>query len=252
MARKPTISPTKISIYLACPVRYRWTYIDDRGRWYMRAKSCYSFGTTLHKVLERFHDTGDIGVTTVGQVASAYEETWIDAGFRSADEMAEAYSEGLHILERHVQETYEKSADAKTLFVEKQLKEDLGEFFLMGRLDRVDEYEDGTIEVVDYKSGRETVCSEELENDIAMSVYQFLLKRKYPDRPVRARIIALKSGDSAVWQMSELELELFERTVRQIGAEILSEDFYERTPMLKPLCNGCDFLPLCRKDPAFD
>ncbi|MEZ0327944.1 MAG: RecB family exonuclease [Fimbriimonas sp.] len=252
MARKPTISPTKISIYLACPVRYRWTYIDDRGRWYMRAKSCYSFGTTLHKVLERFHDEGDVGVSTVGQVVSAYEESWIDAGFRSADEMAEAFGEGLQILERHVQESYEKPSGAKTLFVEKQLKEDMGPFFLAGRLDRVDEYEDGTIEVVDYKSGRETVCEEELKTDIAMSVYQLLLKKKYPDRPVRSRIIALRSGDSAVWQMEPAEMELFENAVRQIGNEILGEDYYERTPVMKALCNGCDFLPLCRKDPSFD
>ncbi len=252
MARKPTISPTKISIYLACPVRYRWTYIDDRGRWYMRSKSCYSFGTTLHKVLERFHDTGDVGVSTVGQALSAYEESWIDAGFRSADEMAEAYGEGLQILERHVQESYERPSGAQTLYVEKQLKEDLGQFFLMGRLDRVDEYDDGTIEVVDYKSGRESVCAEDVENDIAMSVYQFLLKRKFPDRPVRAKIIALRSGASATWQMSDLELDHVEATVRQIGMEIVSEDFYERMPVNKPLCSACDFLPLCRKDPAFE
>jgi RecB family exonuclease len=251
VSRKPTISPTKITNYLACPVKYRWTYIDDRGRWYMKAKSCYSFGSTLHKVLERFHDTGDVGVTTVGEVMSVYEESWIDAGFRSSDEMAESYSEGLQILERYVHEAHGKEDGCKTLFVEKQLKHDMGDFFLIGRLDRVDEYPDGTIEVIDYKSGRQTVTPEELEHDIAMSVYQLLLKRRYPDRPVRSRIIALKSGASATWQMSDLDIELFEAAVRQIGREILSEDYYERLPVQKPLCERCDFLPLCRRDPNF-
>lgn len=252
VSRKPTISPTKITNYLACPVKYRWTYIDQRGRWYMKAKSCYSFGTTLHKVLERFHDTGDIGVSTVGEVMAAYDESWIDAGFRSAEEMSEAYGEGMQILERHLEEERKKPEGAKTLFVEKQLKLDMGEFFLMGRLDRVDEYPDGTVEVVDYKTGRESVCAEDLEHDIAMSVYQLLLKWKFPDRPVRARIIALKSGESATWQMSVEELQQFDEAVRQIGREIVSEDYYERLPVKKALCERCDFLQLCAKDPAFD
>ena len=40
-------------------------YVDDRGKWYLKAKSYYSFGTTLHRVLERFHDA-DIVVATRG------------------------------------------------------------------------------------------------------------------------------------------------------------------------------------------
>ncbi|HCE00424.1 MAG TPA: hypothetical protein DER07_05235, partial [Armatimonadetes bacterium] len=83
MARKPTLSPTKISTYLACPSKYRWTYVDERGRWYIRSKSYFSFGTTLHKVLQRFHDSRDAGVQTVGQALAAYEESWIEAGFES-------------------------------------------------------------------------------------------------------------------------------------------------------------------------
>ena len=95
MSRKPTLSPTKISAYLACPVLYRWTYADARGRPYLRAKSYYSFGSTLHRVLEKFHQAPDDGVPTVQQMAAEYEESWIDAGFSNAAEMAEAYGEGL-------------------------------------------------------------------------------------------------------------------------------------------------------------
>jgi putative RecB family exonuclease len=251
VTRKPTISPTKIAMYLACPVKYRWTYIDDRGRWYLRAKSYYSFGATLHRVLERFHDAGDVGVETTSQVLSAYEESWIDAGFRSAEEMSEAFSEGLQILERHLDEQIHKPEGVKTLFVERQLKHDMGEFVLLGRLDRVDEYPDGTIEVLDYKSGRESVTEEEVAHDIAMNVYQLLLKKKYPERQVRARILALRSGQSATHSFEEEELPEFEELLHQIGREIVSEDFYERRPVPKALCAACDFLPLCQKDPVY-
>ena len=180
--RKPTLSPSKITTYLACPVKYRWTYVDERGKWYLRSKSYYSFGSTLHRVLERFHDAGDAGVTTTDQVLAAYEESWIDAGFSSADEMAEAFGEGKLILERHVEEARSRATTAKVLLLERQLRYDMGEFVLLGRLDRVDEHEDGTLEIVDYKSGRQDVSEDEVKTDIAMACYQLLVKRKYPDR----------------------------------------------------------------------
>jgi RecB family exonuclease len=232
-------------------VKYRYTYVDDRARWLLRAKSYYSFGTTLHRVLQRFHDSGDMGVTTTAEVLAAYEESWIDAGFSSAEEMAEAYGEGKEILERHVAATLERPQEAKTLFVERQLRYDFGDFVLIGRLDRVDEYEDGTLEVVDYKSGRATVAAEDISSDIAMSCYQLLLRKKYPDRPVRARILALRSADTAYYGMSDAEMEDFERDIALLARMILTENFYERKPVRKPLCEHCDFLPACQQDPDF-
>jgi len=234
-------------------MKYRWTYLDDRGRWYLRAKSYYSFGSTLHKVLERFHDSGDVGVTTTEEVLAAYEESWIDAGYSSAEEMAEAFGEGREILERYVAEAPKRQEGAKTLFVEKQLRKDYGHFVLMGRLDRVDEYEDGTLEVVDYKSGRSEVTAQQVADDIAMGIYQLLLRHKYPGRPVRARIVAIKAGVSEVAWMDDDQAAEFESMLLEVAAGIFGkEQFFEEIPMLKVLCGRCDFLPLCRKHSEFE
>lgn len=249
--RKPTLSPSKITTYLACPVKYRWTYVDARGKWYLRSKSYYSFGSTLHRVLERFHDSGDAGVQTTEEVMAAYDESWIDSGYSSAEEMAEAYGEGREILERHVQQAIAKPSEAKTLFVERQLRKDLGEFALIGRVDRVDEYPDGTLEVVDYKSGRQGVSEEEVGSDIAMTAYQLLLKHKYPEAKVRARIIALRTGESAAATLTDEDLTRFEGDLTTLGHEILNEDYPELIPVYKPICTHCDFLPLCRQHPEF-
>lgn len=247
MARKPTLSPSKLTTYLACPVKYRWTYVDDRGKWYLRSKSYYSFGSTLHRVLERFHDSDDAGVRTTDEVIAAYDESWIDAGFSSGEEMAEAYGEGKAILERHVEEVKKRETTAKVLFVEKLFQLDMDEFKLVGRIDRVDEHSDGTLEIVDYKSGRDHVDEEEVATDIAMSVYQLLVKRKYPDRKIMATIFALRSGAQASASLSDEELDHFERDVKILGLNILSEDYWDLTPVYKPLCGHCDFIPLCRK-----
>jgi RecB family exonuclease len=251
VARKPTLSPTKISTYLACPVKYRWTYVDSRGKWYLRAKSYYSFGNTLHRVLEQFHAQGELGVPTTDEVMALYDESWIDAGFSSAEEMAEAYGEGKMILERHIEEAKRRPFTSQTLFVERQLRLDMGEFVLIGRLDRVDEREDGTLEILDYKSGRDTVNEEDVKFDLAMCCYQLLLRNKFPDRPIVATIIALRTGASATSALSDGEAEEYAADLRTLGALILNEEYYELTPTIKPLCPRCDFLPLCRKHEEF-
>jgi len=252
LARRPTLSPSKLTTYLACPVKYKWTYIDDRGKWYLRSKSYYSFGSSLHSVLQRFHDEGDTGVVTTEQAVAALEESWIQAGYSSQDEMMQAMSEGKAIVEKYVEAVATLPVTARTLYVEKQLRVDLGPFVLLGRLDRVDQHEDGTIEVVDYKSGRGTVSAEDVANDLAMECYQLLLRFHFPDSNVVASIIALRSGDKATSGFTNEEAEQFKTDLVALGQEILERDYENLGPIGKQLCHFCDFLPLCKKHPEFE
>lgn len=85
-----------------------------------------------------------------------------------------------------------------------------------------------------------------------MACYQLLVAKNYPGRPVRASIIALRSGESATASLSQSELDEFEGDLAVLGAEIVTiDDFYERLPKLKALCRHCDFLPLCKKSEEF-
>jgi putative RecB family exonuclease len=248
---KPTLSPSKITTYLACPLKYRWTYVDDRGKWYLRAKSHYSFGTTLHRVLERFYASEGRGVETREQLAAIYDESWIEAGFSSADEMAEAYGEGKEMLERHVAEAQFRPTTAHTLYTEKKLKLEFDEFLLIGRVDRIDEHDDGTLEIIDYKSGRASVTEEDVATDIAMAVYQLLLRATHPDRNVIATIVALRTGEKASAHLSDEELASFRRDVHTLGCEIVTNEYHDFVPRLMALCRSCDFLPLCRRHEEF-
>ncbi len=234
-------------------MKYRWTYLDEKGRWYLRSKSYYSFGSTLHKVLQRFHDAGDVGVSTTEEVLAAYEDSWIDAGFASAEEKQEAFGEGKEILERHVQQTIATPSKAKVLLVEKQLRMALcEEFDLIGRVDRVDEHPDGTLEVVDYKSGRPSVSQEDVQSDLAMGIYQLLLSEKFPGRPVQATIVALRTGDRATYGLSVTDLDVLRQDLEELGKSILNKNWEETLPIAKGLCDTCDFLTLCRQYPDFN
>ena len=250
--RRPTLSPSKITTFLACPNKYLWTFVDSRGKWYLRAKSYYSFGSTLHKVLERFHDSGDAGVTTVGDALQAYEESWIDAGYSSQEEMQEAFGEGREIILATLSDERVAERKAKVLAVEKLLKYNMGDFDLVGRIDRIDEHEDGTLEIIDYKSGRSTVTNSEVETDLAMAIYQLLIARTLTDKPYRATIHALRSNSTGSATLSRQEIDQLEQDILILGNQILSTSIEDVLPKVKPLCTECDFLALCKKNPDYN
>ena len=252
VARKPTLSPSKITTYLACPSKFKWTYVDDRGKWLLRSKSYYSFGTTLHNVLQRFHDAGDLGVTTTHEAIAAMEESWIEGGYASQEEMSQAMADGKEILERYIEEISREPVTSETILVEKMLRLDLDEFVLMGRVDRVDRLADGTLEIVDYKSGRRGVSDADVATDLAMCCYQLLVRHHYPDSKVQASIIALRSGEKGTASLSDFERDEFQRDLIEIGREILHRDYENLEPVGSSLCVTCDFLSLCRKFPEFE
>ena len=236
---------------MACPVKYKWTYVDERGKWYLRSKSYYSFGSTLHSVLQRFHDEGDKGVTTAHEAVAALEESWIEAGYSSQEEMMEAMAEGKAIIESYVENFKAQPVTAKTLYIEKLLRADLGPFVLIGRLDRVDERNDGALEIVDYKSGRQTVNEEDIATDLAMNCYALLLRSKHPEKDVCASIVALRTGARATVNFGAKGLAVFQKDLVVLGEEILRRDYQSMVPVPKELCPTCDFLQLCSKHPEF-
>lgn len=250
--RKPSLSPTKITTYLACPLKYMWTYIDPRGKWFARAKSYYSFGSSLHATLQRFHDSGDVGVETKEQAIAALEESWLTAGYSSPEEAQEALAEGRELIAAYVDQHIERADEAETLFVEKHLRVDLGEFVLMGRVDRVDELTDGSIEIIDYKSGRLATGEQELLDDIAMNCYHLLLRDQFPDRRMVSTIVSVRTGSRTTVEPSIKQLQMFRDDLMKLGAEILNRDWESLRPAVKGICHTCDFLPLCRRDGEFE
>ncbi|HET6645609.1 MAG TPA: PD-(D/E)XK nuclease family protein [Fimbriimonadales bacterium] len=248
--RKPTVSPSRITTYLACPVKYRWTYVDPRGRWYLRAKHYYSFGLNLHAALQRFHDSSDLGVTTTEEAVASMEENWITAGFATPEEAEEALAEGRELVTTFLEGTAEADAGSTTLFVEKRLSLDFGDFALVGRLDRVDERADGTLEIIDYKSGGERKA-EELESDVAMNVYALLLRQRFPQAKIRITFANLKTNRRVSADISGAALDSFCTDIHAVGVEVLNRDYENVDPKYKQLCKTCDFLPLCRRHEEF-
>ncbi len=245
-AAKPTFSPTKIVTFLQCSTLYRYIYVDHIGRFYQRPKAYFSFGATLHTVLQAFHAEG--ARATPEEMIQQYQQSWQSAGYASAEEETQYQIEGMAALATYHDAVQQRlHTGVQTLLIEKFIQSDMGSFILNGRVDRVDRWPDGSLEIVDYKSGRLSVSQEDVANDLAMGIYQLIIKRLYPDTPVRATIYCLRSGQSATAELASTELEACEKDVRTIVQDIMATHFNSLKPQLLPICEECDFRTRCER-----
>lgn len=244
--RKPMLSPTKIATYLDCAVKYRYIYLDKIGRFYLRAKPYYSFGSTLHQVLQDFHEGG--ASHSAEEMVTELEQTWISAGYKSQEQEQEHRAAGEQIVQAYHAAHQERIvARTETLFTEKTITCDMGRFKLTGRVDRIDRHADGRLEIIDYKSGRWETTSEEVAEDLAMNCYQLILSRLYPDTPIFATIYCLRSGIQASAELAGEEREAFARDLVVLGEEILEQDYASLLPVHMDICASCDFLARCQR-----
>ena len=252
MSTKPIINPTKIVTFLACPVKYRWTFVDPRGRFYRKASRYYSFGISLHQAVEQLAKNPEAGVLTVHEATALVEDNWLEVGYSSHQEMEEARNEASDMLVTFSRTLADRAENVKTIAAEKLFSMEFESFTLRGRIDRLDEHPDGSLEIIDYKTGRLGVTDQDVADDIAMGCYQLLVRDSFPDRPVRATIHALRSGAAASASLSDADAVNFREDLERLAVQMCNTDWEWLTPISKNLCQGCDFLRLCSSHPDFE
>jgi putative RecB family exonuclease len=228
---------------------YKYDYIDKIGKFYHKSRAGNSFGSTLHQALQQFHEAGGTAVESAEDLTARAIATWRSAGFTDAEEEAAHKVLAAEVLQTYHTQAQAHEGETRVFLSEKMLKLDMGPFILSGRVDRIDEHlGDGALEIVDYKSGRMDVTEDQVRSAPAMSIYQLLAKRLYPERRVFATIVALRSGISASAELSNDELDAWEEDVRDIARQITEKDWEEVRPVYLPeICPTCDFLSLCSR-----
>lgn len=247
--RKLVLSPTRLRIFLECPAQYRLEYVDKLGRFYHRPRAGFSFGHSLHRTLETFHAAGGAAQVSLEELTATLERSWMAQGYQSEEQESAYRQEAQRLLEAYHRAAVPAEAPAATLlYAEKTLRADLSaEIALSGRVDRVDEHADGSLEIVDYKSGRETVSEDDIAGSLAMGIYQLLLHRLHPDRRIRATLVALRTGASASHEQSADEREELEAQCLEWGEAIRDRDWNSVLPVLNDHCPHCDFQPYCQR-----
>ncbi len=246
--RRLVLSPTRIRSWLECSLQYRFTYVDRIARFYRRPGPADIFGAVMHRTLQGFHAAGGAGEIGEDALDGMLQSNWVSAGFGSPEEEARFRDAGQRILRDYHRAA--ASAASRVVLLEKQLRRDYGSFILAGRLDRLDEHADGSLEVIDYKSTLSEVTPEDVRGSLALGCYTLLVRHHFPGRPVRASIYALASGLRATAEFPEEELEGLEEDIQRVARQIDAAESYP--PVFGPHCAKCPYSRICYRGGEVD
>lgn len=235
--RRPQYSPSKLGVYQTCPRMYFFQYIRKLPR---RAWANQSFGTSLHRTLQVLHEQGGPQEQSLAAAQRQLETSWTSAGYDSKAHEASELARGKELLAAYY-ETW-SGVEGTPVLLEKRMSAPYRGTVLLGIVDRVDRHPDGSLEIIDYKSGRapEAVRPQTVQQ---LAIYHYLIQEKLAETPARHSVHYLASNLrlnlSLTAALVDEVLDGVYETIRRLEAD-------ERyIPRLADHCGWCDYQRSC-------
>ena len=179
------ISHSQISLYLQCPLKYAFQYIDGIRLTYI--PSSMAFGRSIHRAIASFYETAQEGKPfRLKAWLKVFEEDWKET--QEKEEIRYAKGEDYETLLRQGQEllrTYARKMNPqKVIAVEESFSVDLedpesGEILplpLQGVVDLVEEDQNGNVVVVDHKTAKRRYADWQIDGNLQLSIYAYAAK----------------------------------------------------------------------------
>lgn len=245
-------TPAKLTTWLDCPRRYRFTYLDRPRPPKGPPWAHNSVGAAVHAALAQWWREDE---RTFDRALELVDEYWTDDGFRDDFQSKEWRVRAHDMVRRYVAEL---DPHDEPIGVERVVATVHQQTALSGRVDRIDE-RDGELVIVDYKTGRRALTVDDARSSLALAVYAAAAARtlRKPCRTVELH--HLPSGEVAEWEHSDEALARHLSRADDIASECASADesFHADGPddaVFPPrpssYCGWCDFRSQCAEGRA--
>jgi len=244
-ARPRRVSPSSLGRYQRCPKQFFLQDVAGETR-HERPSPRLAQGNAVHEALALFFGLAP-AQRHPALLAKALRASWprhraIDT-FCSRDEEAEWGTRALAMLARFAEE-HDLSAIplAREQWVSTRLANGVEIF---GRVDRIDPSPSGkTIEIVDYKTGKQRLSNEALRSDTAAQLYAVAASAEYGRRVSRVRLLHLgEEAGELEWRPTVAQLRAARRSLIEHTNQLQGEVRYTATP--GPHCGWCPFALHC-------
>ncbi|MEV6713297.1 PD-(D/E)XK nuclease family protein [Lentzea sp. NPDC051208] len=243
------VTPAKLSTWTSCPRRFRMTYLDRPSPPRGGAWAHNTLGAVVHNALKALFDLPP-DRRTPDQAVALLNRQWKSEGFRDVDQAAEYRTRAQGWIHDYVTSL---DVDFEPLGVERWVSSPTDRIVAEGRVDRID-YRDGELVIVDYKTGRHVLTSDDARGSQALALYALAARRTLRKPCRRVELHHLPSGSIAEWEHTEESLARHVRRAEEAADEI---DLATETlkaggdqevlfpPVTGRQCQWCDFRRSC-------
>ena len=250
------ISYSKMSAYSQCPLKYKYQYMEKLP---LRPSPYLDFGSTIHNTLRDYHRDLDPRQAGSEDLLAIYERNWLSAAYKDKEEEEKFREEGRGLLEAYYKQA--RIDPNEVLYLEEFFRVKIGDYELVGKIDRIDKLPDGGWEVIDYKTSRRIKDKSELESPLhptevqetlQLDIYYLACQEKWRKKPKRLSIYYLAAQEDGQYCPRKVSVSRRQGEARRIKAlkksihntleGIQREDFPPRRGVL---CGWCDFYSRC-------
>ncbi|MFE3743762.1 RecB family exonuclease [Streptomyces sp. NPDC059096] len=259
-SKPPTsLSPSRASDFMQCPLLYRFRVIDKLPE---KPSEAATRGTLVHAVLERLFDAPaaertaprakalvpgqwDRLLAARPELGELFTEAAEGAEGTAGERLAAWLAQAERLVERwfSLEDPTRLEPAERELFVETELESGLR---LRGVIDRVDVAPTGEVRIVDYKTGK-APRPEYAEGALfQMTFYALVVRRLKGVLPRRLQLVYLGSGEVVTYDPVEADLERVERKLEALWQAIeLATETGDWRPRPTKLCGWCDHRAVC-------
>lgn len=246
------LSYSQIETFNVCPLHYKMRYILKVPT---APSASMSFGTTIHATLKDFYTRIQEGAKPNDKLLFDFlQKNWIKEGYTSKKHERDFFEKGKLYLQGFLKEGFNPKIIPAAM--EQPFTVPLssnGEYIKIGgKIDRVDVLADGSIEIVDYKTGATIPTQKDVDNNLQLSFYA-LAATKIPFAPygkkpeeVKLSLYFLDEQEKITTTRNVKDLEKAVETIFKAKEGIEKSDFKCSGHMFCQ--NNCEYSLFCRSE----
>lgn len=248
------VTPARLTVWADCPRRYRMNYLDRPtpprgGPW---AHS--TLGAVVHNALRAFFDL-PVRKRTPESAVALVTSGWKDDGFAGPEQSAMFRDRAGGWVADYVAGL---DVGMEPVGLERWVSAPVGTIVAEGRVDRIDE-RDGELVIVDYKTGRHGLTTDDARGSQALALYVIAARRTLRRPCTRVELHHLPTGSVAAWEHTEESLARHQSRAEETAEELqLARDTLDAggdPEVLFPAnpgrqCAWCDFRRSCPEGQA--
>lgn len=247
------LSYSHVDTFNICPVHYKLKYIYKLP---MAPSASQSFGSSMHSTLRSFYEeVAKKSKLKKGLIYDIYKINWIKEGYKDKLQEKEFYRKGKSYLAGYLKNSFDPKVTPVVLeqpFTINLHDKNKRQIKIGGTIDRVDKLKDGTIEIIDYKTGATIPSQKEVDKNLQLSFYG-LAATKLKEAPfgvlpqnLKLSLYFLDTQEKISTTRTAEQLQKATDEIFEVRDKIESSDFNCSNHMFCQM--GCEFSMFCKSD----